>query len=230
MANPSLARIELLNRIAQTILQAQAGEEPLRVAIDGIDTAGKTTLANELADVLAEKGCPIVRASIDGFHRPRAERYARGADSPEGYYLDSFNHAALIACLLEPLGPGGSRLICTSAFDFHTDRPRQTPWQSAPPGCILLFDGVFLLRPELRPYWDFSIFVEIDYETALQRALVRDLALFGEAAEVERRYRQRYIPGQQLYFEEARPREHANLIVDNRNPAAPEFLKAARHD
>src|ERR671937_1286035 len=57
---------------------------PVRVAIDGVDAAGKTTLADELAPVLRRRGREVVRASIDGFHRPRAERYRRGELSPEG--------------------------------------------------------------------------------------------------------------------------------------------------
>jgi hypothetical protein len=40
---------------------------PTRVAIDGPDAAGKTTLANELALVIAAMGRTVIRASIDGF-------------------------------------------------------------------------------------------------------------------------------------------------------------------
>jgi uridine kinase len=54
------------------------------VAIDGPDTAGKTTLADELADALLGRGREVVRASIDDFLRPRDERHRRGPDSPEG--------------------------------------------------------------------------------------------------------------------------------------------------
>jgi uridine kinase len=66
---------------------------PLRVAVDGIDAAGKTTLADNLVQPLEAHGIPVIRASIDGFHRPRADRYRRGADSPVGYYDDSFDYA-----------------------------------------------------------------------------------------------------------------------------------------
>jgi uridine kinase len=39
---------------------------PTRVAIDGVDAAGKTTLDDELAEVLRERGRGVIRASIDG--------------------------------------------------------------------------------------------------------------------------------------------------------------------
>jgi uridine kinase len=85
-----MSRSSLLEEIARSIVRVDR-PHPTRVAIDGVDAAGKTTLADALAPVLASLGRPVVRASIDSFHRPRAERYERGRDSPEGYYRDSFD-------------------------------------------------------------------------------------------------------------------------------------------
>src|SRR3712207_671524 len=96
---------------------------PTRVSIDGIDAAGKTTLANELVPSLEPRGRSVIRASIDGFPRPRAERYVRGPESPEGYYRDSFDYNALRDAPLTPLGPGGNRVYRTASFDFRTDSP-----------------------------------------------------------------------------------------------------------
>jgi uridine kinase len=45
--------------------------------------------------------------------------------------------------------------------------------------------------------------------------------LFGTEAEVERRYRGRYLPGQALYRDEADPIGHADLVLDNTDPARP---------
>jgi uridine kinase len=55
-----------------------------RFAVDGIDCAGKSTLAEALASLLHAE-----RVSIDEFLRPVEERYRRGELSPEGYYRDS---------------------------------------------------------------------------------------------------------------------------------------------
>ncbi|MGH3012932.1 MAG: hypothetical protein ACRDMY_14000 [Gaiellaceae bacterium] len=85
----------------------------VRVAVDGVGAAGKTTLADELRPLLERRGRPVLRATIDGFHRPCSERHRRGPTSPEGYYRDSFDYEALRRELLEPLGPGGSRLYRT---------------------------------------------------------------------------------------------------------------------
>jgi uridine kinase len=194
---------------------------PVRVAIDGVDAAGKTTLADELAPLIESRGRPVIRASIDVFHRPRAERYQRGVDSPEGYYEDSFDFPGLREALLRPLGPGGDRRYRARVFDFRADAPISEPSRLAPPDAILLFDGVFLLRPELDDMWDVRVFVEAAFTVTLERALRRDLALFGDAETMRLRYERRYIPGQRLYLERVRPRERAQIVVDNNDARRP---------
>jgi uridine kinase len=146
------------------VIDALQRPHPLRVGIDGPDAAGKTTLADELASELRARQRTVIRASIDGFHRPRAERYRQGEDSPHGYYDDSFDSDALRSNLLDPLGPNGNRRYRTATFDFRTDAPRPAAWAVAPDDAVLLFDGVFLLRPELFGGWDLRVFVAVASE------------------------------------------------------------------
>lgn len=65
-----------------------------RVAIDGPDAAGKTTLADELA---ARTGLP--RLCADDFLAAPEVRYARGPLDPDGYYADAFDLPALRAAV-----------------------------------------------------------------------------------------------------------------------------------
>src|SRR6185295_10072497 len=83
---------------------------PIRIAVDGRTASGKTTLSDELAGALRREGRDVIRTSIDGFHRAKAERYARGRHSAEGYYYDARDLSAIMALLLVPLGPGGNRI------------------------------------------------------------------------------------------------------------------------
>jgi uridine kinase len=213
------ALAELTRRIS-----AVKRPHPVRVAVDGVDAAGKTILADELAHRLLSSGARVIRASIDGFHNPREIRYRHGADSPEGYYRDSFDYDALKLLLLVPLGPGGNRIYRTSAFYFRTDSPAPAAPMQAAPDSILLFDGVFLLRPELISFWDYKIFVHADPETALRRARLRDRGLFGTPQQAEARYRARYIPGQKIYLERVRPQSLADSVVDNNLPDRPGLM------
>jgi uridine kinase len=221
----SAGRRAMLDKLARRMVAVRR-PHPVRVAIDGVDAAGKTTLADELALLIQAQGRSVVRASIDGFHRPRSERQQRGPDSPEGYYRDSFDYPALLASLLLPLGPGGDRRYRHAVFDYRVDAPIDASVEIAAPDAVLLVDGVFLLRPELVDLWDLKVFVDVSFSVILGRAMQRDLDLFGTAIAVEERYRRRYVPGQQLYFAEARPREHADIIVNNDDPDRPVLLTA----
>jgi uridine kinase len=220
-----MERRELIDEVASKIGDI-ARPHPVRVAIDGVDAAGKTTFGDELAALLTARGLSVIRASIDGFHNPAAIRYRQGSLSPDGYFHDSFNYSALVEALLQPLGPGGSRVFRRAVFDFRTDSIVAAPIERAEPNAILLLDGVFLLRPELRAYFDFSIFLRVDFSVTLGRAEQRDIALLGNVEEVRRRYLERYIPGQQIYLATAQPERFASIIIDNNDLARPVVRKA----
>jgi uridine kinase len=220
-----MTRSDLLSELVDRIAGVTR-THPVRVAIDGVDAAGKTTLADELVGPVESQGRPVIRGSIDGFHNPAVIRHRRASTSPEGYFRDSFNHTALVETLLAPLGPGGNRLYRRAVFDFRTDLAVDSPVEEAAQRAVLLFDGVFLLAPGLRPYWDFSIFVKANFEVTVARAEIRDRDLFGDAAKVRQRYEDRYVPGQRLYLSEAQPERHASVVVDNNDPAHPRIERA----
>ncbi len=218
-----LTRARLIHDLANLIAAVDRAH-PVRVAIDGVDASGKTTLADELVEPMEDRRRHVIRASIDGFHRPKAERYRRGMDSPEGYYHDCFDYEALRSLLLLPLGPDGSRLYQRACFDFRTDEPLDEPVRYAPVDSVLLFDGVFLLRPELEDCWDFRIFLDVDFEEAVRRAAMRDQPLFGSESATLGRYWNRYVPGQRIYLESAQPRERADVVIENTELARPRLF------
>jgi uridine kinase len=213
-------RDELLRRLAEAVGSVTIAH-PTRVAIDGPPAAGKTTLADELAVVLRAQGREVIRASIESFLLSRSRRYRRGEYSAEGCYLDSFDYDALCRVLLDPLGPGGDRMIQRAVYDKPTDAALSQPVTTVPADAVLLFDGVFLLRPELIDRWDLRIFVSAAFEETLVRARTRDRVLYGSVTEVERRFHERYRPSQELYFDTARPADHADIVVHNDEPDQP---------
>lgn len=221
-------RDKLLDGLAGAIESVPAAH-PLRVAVDGPPAAGKTTLADELAVVLRARGREVIRATIESFMLPRAQRYQRGEYSPEACYRDSFDYGALRRVLLDPLGPDGDRRCQDAVYNWHTDTALSPPVTTARANAVLLLDGVFLQRPELIDRWDLRIFVSATFEEMLDRGRIRDLARLGSTAAVERRFRDRYIPAQELYFAEARPADHADIIVHNDDPEQPSWEIRQRH-
>ena len=218
-------RTDLLTTIARMAADL-APHRIVRLAIDGVDGAGKTSFANELAGILGDFGRPVIRASVDGFHNPRAVRYARGRQSPLGFFEDSYNYTLLKQYLLDPLSPGGSGRYCAAAFDHVTDMAVPFVERTVPPNSILLLDGIFLHRPELRAYWDASIFLRVDFARSAARSADRDGTSPDPSAESNRRY----VEGQRIYLSQCTPEKHATMIIDNNDLAAPVVVAKALGD
>lgn len=220
-----MSRDEVLAELAALVV-AVARPHPVRVAIDGCSAAGKTTLADELAGaVRAATTRPVIRVGIDWFKRAVALRTAYPQDTPDSYYLDSWDDEAVRDRLLLPLGPGGDRRYQTAVMNLPGTEPIDRPAETAPGDAILLADGCFLQRPELDPHWDLRIYVHVGFEVVLRRGIARDQAWMGSAEQAEHRYRTKYIPGEQRYVDEVRPGERADVLVDNSVFATPLLLR-----
>lgn len=175
------SRRQVLGAIAESIGSSGAAH-PLRVAVDGRTASGKTTLADEVASVLRAGGRPVIRTSVDGFHRPRVERYRRGRLSPEGYLEDARDWGAIRRLLLDPLGPDGDLWYRTATFDLDRDEPIVQAAVLAEPSAVVIVDGTFLQRDELAGAWDFAVFVHVSESVAVSRGAARDAGHIGGIA------------------------------------------------
>jgi uridine kinase len=216
--NSSDQKWGLLTGVA-TRIAALSCETYLRVAVDGVDGAGKSTFANELALALQALGRPTIRASVDGFHNPRAVRYRRGRNSPDGFYLDSYDYTSLRRELLEPFCPMGAGRYRPRVFDHVRDMPTRRKMELAVRHSVLILDGIFLHRPELRDCWDLSIFLVVPFEISIPRGAGRG-ADFG-SPDPNAASNRRYIDGQRRYLRECEPEKLATVTIDNSNLDAP---------
>jgi uridine kinase len=209
-------RAELLETLAERI-DGLRWPFPVRVAIDGVDGAGKTMFADELTEPLMRRGRPVIRASVDDFHRPRRERYRLGRDSPEGYFRDSFDYDALVSSLIAPLGPQGDRRVRRARFDHRRDAPVDAPIEEVDPSAVLVLDGIFLHRPELVGYWERSVFLDVSVDLSVARAAARD----GGSSDPQDASNRRYVEGQRLYLNACDPRRAATWVVENEDLGRP---------
>jgi uridine kinase len=67
---------------------------------------------------------------------------------------------------------------------------------------VLVLDGVFLHRSQLRTWWDLSVLLDVPPAVAAQRFELRDGKPPGR----------RYVRGQELYFADAEPASCASLV------------------
>jgi uridine kinase len=208
---------DAIRSISAAIL-ALGKPHPLKVLIDGRSAAGKTTFSEALAGLLATSGRQVVLVRFDEFH-PAGYRTAGGsaAYTPEAYLDDGFDFAAFDRMVMEPAASRGSRRITLSLED-----PAQRAVLN--PDGILVADGCFLAKPRLRAQWDFMVWLDVSFETMVERAAARDVAWVGDEAKVRRRYQTFWRKTHALY-ESLGPRETANAIVDNEDANHPRLIR-----
>ena len=202
------------------IIQSTSDARPLLVGIDGVDGAGKSHFAARLADRLAALARPVIQSSVDYFHNPRAIRYAAEKELHVSFFENSFNYDALKIKLLDPLVSNQGGFVYLRHFDHRVDAEVLVEPTRIDRRCILVFDGIFLHRPELKDYWDFSIFLDVPFEETYTRMSQRD----GCTPKPDDPQNSRYFIGQQLYLAQDKPKESATLVIDNANWLNPRIL------
>lgn len=223
-------RDRVLDRVANDVAERRVTERPLLVAIDGIDGSGKSTFADELAARLADRGLSVVRSTVDSFHNPRDVRRSKGPSSPVGFYLDSHDLDALRRLLLDPMRAGPGETYRAAAFDEPTDQAVDAPPQTVSGREILIFDGIFLCRPELEGYWDYIVFLEAQSRVDLDRlGHVMSDAPSGGPELVDHvlgwvQRIDRYSSGMRIYLDSQDPKARADLVIDNNDLAHPVIL------
>lgn len=196
-------------------------DRPVLVAVDGVDGSGKTTFADELAAVVGGTGRAgaVVRASVDGFHHPKAHRHAQGRTG-ETFWSRNYDYPALLRELVTPWRSGPGSSYRTAVHDVDTDRALDLPAAVVPDGGLLVVDGIFAQRDELRGCWDLAVFLDVPFEVSVPRMAERD----GTSADPAHPDQARYVEGQRIYFATCDPRSRADVVVDNTDLAAPRLL------
>lgn len=210
------ARREVLESLVREFAH-HYGKGRTLFGIDGPDAAGKTTFADELALAFGRAGYTAVRASLDDFHRPREERYRAGRYSGEGYYRDAYDFSLFRRVLADPFREGGSAGFQLRGFDLARDVPFPSEWATAPADAVLIVDGHFLQRPEVRGIWNYVLWLDAEREVRLARTVERDHA----DPDPEAPSNLRYLDAHRLYVRDTHPNTAANAIVDNTDPSNP---------
>ncbi|WP_223881153.1 AAA family ATPase [Nesterenkonia ebinurensis] len=185
-------------------------ERTALVAVDGVDGSGKTTFAERLAEAYAAEGRSAHIVHEDDFLNPRAVRYRLGRNSPEGFFLHTYQLPALREKVLDPVHRG-SRIITAQHFDHTTDSPVQTDPIAIESGEVVILEGMFLHQDELVEYWDFSIFLDVPFAVSVGRMAQRD----GTSPDPDDASNHRYVEGQRIYLSHCRPRDRATVVINH---------------
>ncbi len=166
----------------------------LTVAVDGRCASGKSTLGDMLEKIY---GCNIFHMD-DFFLRPEQRTPERYAEVGGNIDRERFLFEALL-----PLGEGKS--LSYRKFDCSTQ-------ELAPPVTVeekklTVIEGSYSMHPELSPYYDLSVFLDISPELQKKRIEKRN------TPEMAERFFSTWIPLEEKYFEGMSVRDRCDLVI-----------------
>ena len=205
------ARASVVSAVAERATVQLPGR--VLIGIDGRTGAGKTTFGHELAQVLAAQGLTVLRASLDDFKRPWADRHLYDRESGEGYFRNAFDYDVLVRLLLEPFSDRSPAGVALCAIDPITQVDHSTTRVPVPETAVLIVDGVFAFRDEIDHWWTLRVWLDVDPESSTARGIDRDRAREGDLTEAL--HRDRYGTAEAVYVTEADPLARADIVINN---------------
>jgi len=91
-------------------------------------------------------------------------------------------------------------------YDWPTDALAE--WICVQPRGLVVIEGIYSTRAELRHFYDYRVFVDCPRELRITRGVARD----GE--EARDRWEDVWCPAEVAYIDEHAPQHHANLVID----------------
>lgn len=181
------------------------------IGIDGLGGAGKSTEVRSLKKRLQNENYSCTVIHIDDFIHPRHVRYDESKEEWDCYYNIQWRYDYLVEEVLEPIkrGEGIDKFIeiYNKERDFY-DLQRMC----IPQGTVVILEGIFIQRKEIKNYLDYIIYINVSQETRLKRVLERD-GYIGDSNDIKGKYERRYFPAEEKYTEEYDPIEGANIVL-----------------
>ena len=185
-----MERIEI---VKQHITRLLAEKKPVIVAIDGKCTAGKTTLAAQLAELF---DCNVFHMD-DFFLRPHQRTDARLAKAGGNVDYERFQEEVLL-----PLQAGD--VFSYRPFDCKSLSLSQPVAVS--PKQLTVVEGSYSMHPYFGDIYDLKILLTVDPEVQRQRILNRPQHL-------HQRFFTQWIPMENRYLTEFSISDQADLVL-----------------
>jgi uridine kinase len=181
-------------RAACTIINERRASGRLLVGIDGAGGAGKSTLANGIGEACGGRAA-IIRC--DDFYRP-----LNAQGTPEEAYEKYFDWRRLRDEALLPLRNGQPARY--QRYDWSIDSLAE--WITIEPREIILVEGVFSTRPELRTLLEVTLFVETPRDERIRRMSARPQPSIS--------WIDRWMAAEDWYLATIAPHRTADLVIE----------------
>ena len=172
------------------------------VGVDGLGASGKTRFAQQIHQYLEGVNAVVATIHNDDFYLPSTQRIQLpGHLKPVGA---DFDWLRLREQVLLPLR--SSHTAKYARYDWHSDQLGD--FHEVQPQGIVLIEGVYSTRVELRDLYDFRLWVDCPRQLRLRRGLARN----GQAA--RSRWLEDWMPAEDRYCAEHQPHSFAHAVVD----------------
>jgi len=192
--------------IAATIIRRAEGARRFLVAIAGPPGAGKSTLAERLAEILRAREERAVVLPMDGFHMDNGILAERGLlprkGAPETFDVRGF--ADIVRAVR-----AGDEDVLVPVFDRDREIAIASARSIAPQDRIVLVEGNYLLLDEapwsgLAPLFDFALFVAPAIDELECRLTARWQGYNLDAAAIDWKLNGNDLPNARLVLERSR--------------------------
>lgn len=197
--------------LVQTLKEKSKAKRPYMIGISGIDGSGKGYIAERLIDALRADGFRCDLIGIDGWLQAPGKRFSE-TDPARHFYENGFRFAEMKERLLVPLARDGQIDLVAKHSDPSNSDTLTDHHYHLENVHIVLVEGIFLFQDGFD--FDYRIWIECSYETALSRALARNQEGLSEA-QITADYAQIYFAAQALHLERDQPRARCDFIYLN---------------
>lgn len=178
------------------LLEAHRQKPLTLLAIDGHSAAGKTTLARAICG--AASNAAIVH--MDDFYRVMPPDERERLDAAEAYRL-YYDWERVEAQVLTPLRRGETARY--QRYDWQANRLGD--WCAVEANGVVIVEGCYAARPELKGYYDVIVLVEAPAAVRARRQ--------AERADASQAWLNRWDAAETYYMTRIQPRSYAHWVI-----------------
>ncbi|SEQ96042.1 kinase [Piscibacillus halophilus] len=201
-----------MDRIINEIIdkyEAHTKTRPFIVAIDGLSGAGKTTVTQQLENILTSQNYKVRVVHIDDHIVERHKRYNTGHDEWYEYYYLQWDVELLKRELFKKIYLNSD--LTLPFYVYETDQIYQEKI-NLDSSSIVIIEGIFLQRDEWREYLDYVCYLDCPRDIRFDRVLNRD-PYNGSHEKRLQKYKRRYWLGEEHYLHKVNPIKIADQVI-----------------
>jgi len=192
---------------------AVSAQRTVVAAVSGIDGSGKGYITERIVAGLGSGGGRAAVLHLDDWLELPDRRFS--TQNPAAHFYErGFRFQEMLDKVVGPLRERRSLRLEADLADATLAPTYRRHVYDFRDVDFLLVEGIFLLKPAFRGSYDFTIWIDCSFATALERALQRNQEGLPPD-EIVRDFEAIYFPAQAIHQEKDNPRASADMVIVN---------------